>query len=87
MVTDSFHGTAFSLNLNRQVIVVKAPRYNSRIESILRVAGLLDTRLVGNEDEGLKAASTAIDYNEVNPRIEAERKKSYQYLKTALANE
>lgn len=87
VVTDSFHGTAFSLNLNRQVIVVKAPRYNSRIESILRVAGLLDTRLVGNEDEGLKAASTAIDYNEVNPRIEAERKKSYQYLKTALANE
>lgn len=85
VVTDSFHGTAFSLNLNRQVIVVKAPRYNSRIESILRVAGLLDTRLVGAIEEGLKAASTIIDYNEVNPCIEAERKKSYDYLKNALS--
>ena len=85
VVTDSFHGTAFSLNLNRQVIVVKAPRYNSRIESILRVAGLLDTRLVGTIEEGLKAASTIIDYNEVNPCIEAERKKSYDYLKNALS--
>lgn len=85
VVTDSFHGTAFSLNLNRQVIVVKAPRYNSRIESILRVAGLLETRLVSNVEEGLKAALTAIDYSEVNPRIEAEREKSYEYLKNALS--
>lgn len=84
VVTDSFHGTAFSLNLNRQLIVVKAPRYNSRIESVLRVAGLIDTRLVGDVEEGLKAASTMIDYNDVNPRIEAERKKSYEYLKNAL---
>lgn len=87
VVTDSFHGTAFSLNLNRQVIVVKAPRYNSRIESVLRVAGLLDTRLVGTVEEGLKAASIAIDYNEVNPRIEAARQISLDYLKKALSDE
>lgn len=87
VVTDSFHGTAFSLNLNRQVIVVKAPRYNSRIESILRVAELLDSRLVGNVEEGLKAASTAIDYNEVNPRVEAARQLSLDYLKKALSDE
>lgn len=85
VVTDSFHGTAFSLNLNRQVIVVKAPRYNSRIESILRVAGLLETRLVGSVDEAIKAHSTPIDYQQVNPRIEEARKKSYEYLKNALS--
>ena len=84
VVTDSFHGTAFSLNLNRQVIVVKAPRYNSRIESILRVAGLLETRLVGTVKEGLKALEKPIDYQEVNPRIEAAREKSYEYIKNAL---
>lgn len=85
VVTDSFHGTAFSLNLNRQVIVVKAPRYNSRIESILRVAGLLETRLVGTVEEGLNALTAPIDYQEVNPRIEAAREKSYEYLKNALS--
>ena len=84
VVTDSFHGTAFSINLNRQVIVVKAPRYNSRIESILRVTGLLETRLVESVEEGLRAASSMIDYNDVNLRIEAEREKSYEYLKNAL---
>lgn len=85
VVTDSFHGTAFSLNLNRQVIVVKAPRYNSRIESILRVAGLLETRLEGTVEEALAALATPIDYNEVNPRIEAAREESYEYLKNALS--
>lgn len=85
VVTDSFHGTAFSINLNRQVIVVKAPRYNSRIESILRVVGLLETRLVGTVEEGIKALSTPIDYQIVNPRIEEARKKSYDYLKNALS--
>ncbi|MBQ8969411.1 MAG: polysaccharide pyruvyl transferase family protein [Bacteroidaceae bacterium] len=85
VVTDSFHGTAFSLNLNRQVIVVKAPRYNSRIESILRIAGLLDTRLVGSVTEGLMAASSSIDYQLVNPRIGEVRKKSHEYLKNSLS--
>ena len=85
VVTDSFHGTAFSLNLNRQVIVVKAPRYNSRIESILRVAGLLETRLVGTVEESLKVMTTFIDYQEVNSRIETAREKSNEYLKNALS--
>jgi hypothetical protein len=85
VVTDSFHGTAFSINLNRQVIVVKAPRYNSRIESILRVVGLLDTRLVGTVEDGLAAASAMIDYKVVNTRIEEARQKSYNYLENALS--
>lgn len=85
VVTDSFHGTAFSLNLNRQVVVVKAPRYNSRIESILRVAGLLETRLVGSVEEAMSALSTPIEYQTVNPRIDAVREKSYEYLKNALS--
>ena len=85
VVTDSFHGTAFSLNLNRQVIVVKAPRYNSRIESILRIAGV-DTRMVSSVDEALLVASSSIDYNMVNPRIEVARQLSYVFLKKALSD-
>lgn len=85
VVTDSFHGTAFSLNLNRQVIVVKAPRYNSRIESILRMAGLMETRLVGTVEDGINALATPIDYQQVNPRLEDARKKSFNYLKKALS--
>lgn len=85
VVTDSFHGTAFSINLNRQVIVVRAPRYNSRIESILRLSGLLETRMVGSVEEGLEAIKTPIDFQKVNPRIEEARNKSFSYLRGALA--
>lgn len=84
VITDSFHGTALSLNFNRQVIVVKAPRYNSRIESILRVAGLLDTRLVRTVEEGVRSLSTPINYQIVNPLIEEARKESYDHLRNAL---
>lgn len=84
VVTDSFHGTAFSINLNRQVVTVRAPRYNSRLESILRLTGL-QSRMVGDMEEGMTELLTPIDYDLVNPRLEAARKASYSYLKNALA--
>ena len=32
VITDSFHGTAFSINFNKQFVCVRAPKYNSRLE-------------------------------------------------------
>lgn len=84
VVTDSFHGTAFSINLNRQFITVKAPRYNSRIESILRLSGLLDSRLVSSLDEAVKVADRSIKYVTVNEKIGKAREKSYKYLQESL---
>ena len=84
VVTDSFHGTAFSLNLNRQVIVVRAPRYNTRIESLLRLAGLLDVRLVDSVDAGLKVSREPIDYGKVNVILDDARRVSYGFLEKAL---
>lgn len=84
VVTDSFHGTAFSLNFNRQVIVAKAPRYNTRIESLLRLFGLLETRQISSVDEGLKAARTIIDYGKVGVWLDDARKKSFYYLDSAF---
>lgn len=87
VVTDSFHGTAFSINLNRQVVVVQAPRYNSRIESILRLTGLIDTRLVGSVEEALKAMEAPIAYDLVNVRLSDARQRSFNYLTTALSDD
>ena len=84
VVTDSFHGTAFSLNFNRQFVCVSAPKYNCRLESILRLTGLLDNRLVFDVDGALDAAKTEIDYSVVAPKLEEERKKSRDFLKNAL---
>lgn len=84
VVTDSFHGTAFSINFSKQFICIKAPRYNSRLESILRQTGLVDTRMVGSAEEGLEASRQQIDYAKVNAIMDEARKKSYEYLKNAI---
>ena len=84
VVTDSFHGTAFSINFSKQFICIKAPRYNSRLESILRQTGLLDSRMVGSAGEGLEASRQLIDYSKVNAIMGEARKKSYEYLKNAI---
>lgn len=85
VLTDSFHGTAFSINFGKQFITVKAPRYNSRLESILRQTGLIEGRMVSTVEDGMRACEEQIDYSAVTPIVEAARNKSFEYLKQALS--
>ncbi len=84
VLTDSFHGTAFSLNFSRQVLSVPAPKYNCRLESILRMTGC-ENRMFTSVEEALEKAETPIDYTVVAPKLEAARNASAEYLKEALA--
>lgn len=84
VLTDSFHGAAFSLNFNKQFISVPAPKYNSRLESILRITGLLESRYADSVEKGMKAVNTEIDYRDIRKLLERERIKSQMYLKKAL---
>lgn len=85
VLTDSFHGTAFSLNYSKQFVCVPAPRYNSRIESILRMVGL-SSRLICDSESGLSAANDAIPYTEVSEKIDAMRDSSVLFLRRVLQN-
>ena len=84
VLTDSFHGTAFSLNFSRQVLSVPAPKYNCRLESILRMTGC-ENRMFTSVEEALEKADTPIDYSVVSEKLSAARALSAQYLKEALA--
>lgn len=84
VLTDSFHGTAFSLNFSRQVLSIPAPKYNCRLESILRLTGCED-RMFTSVEEALKKVDAPIDYSAVNEKLNAARKASMEYLKEALA--
>lgn len=79
VVTDSFHGTAFSINFNRQFICIPAPRFNGRLESILGLFKI-EERLIqdGNYDTIIKSN---IDYEKVNTILQAEREKSYGFMR------
>lgn len=88
VVTNSFHGTAFSINMNKDFYVVAPERKknNSRQQSILRLFGLTD-RLVPEHSEFPDVSKFGIDYSSVNALLESERLKSMEFLKNAIDGE
>lgn len=83
VVTNSFHGTAFSINLNKQFSVFMPSAFSTRITSIIELCNLQD-RMVFNRFE-LEKAKTSIDYSRVNKILDIERAKSIDFLKKAFA--
>lgn len=84
IVTNSFHGTAFSVNLNKQFFVYLPTDFGSRIKSILELCHL-ENRLLGASEiiSGEKICST-IDYIPVNAILDKEREKAHAFLRKAL---
>ena len=82
--TDSFHGVAFSCNLNKDFFAFvkhvgkESAGDNSRIFDFLERVGL-QNRLLTSYDGGLIDTST-IDYNNVNKTFAAERAKAYSFI-------
>lgn len=87
VVTDSFHGTAFSINFNKEFISVPAPKYNSRILSVLRMVDLDKERYISNVEDGMTAIERPIDWKTVNMKLNQKKKESLDYLVEALASE
>lgn len=78
-ITDSFHGTAFALNFNRQFIeILPNNKTGARNQSILQLTGLQD-RIVTNYND-FSIAEKMIKYDSVNAIIEKERKNSIAIL-------
>ena len=83
MVTDSFHGTAFAINFNKNFIeVLTSNNSTGRNISILRLTGLLD-RIV-KDDNDFSIANQTIDYSRVNQTMAKERQASLDILKGLL---
>lgn len=82
VVTNSFHGVAFSINLNKQFVAVKRKLYNSRLESILQTVGL-SSRMIENELPA-NLIEEKIDYTYCNEILNDLRMKSISFLKEAV---
>jgi len=80
VVTNSFHGVSFSINMERQFVALKRDKYNARLDSIMGAMGLLD-RYASTDDTELKED---IDYAEVNRRKAVLLKQSTDFLMGAL---
>ena len=90
ILTDSFHGTAFSILFEKEFYVIERHRTDesivmiSRISSVLNRAGLQD-RLVDLR-QAIPFPQT-IDYETVNRCLDSWRNESARFLKNALENE
>lgn len=79
IVTNSFHGTVFSLLFGKKFVSIRVSSTNSRVESLLNIVKL--SHLLIDDESDLDMAKLDYDMEEVNSRLEVERKKSLKYLK------
>lgn len=83
VITDSFHGTVFSIIFNKQFVSISPGKTKTRITSLLRLFGL-EERFVSNEKVGDSLADEEIEWRRVNRTLSDQRIKSLKWLKNAL---
>lgn len=89
VLTDSFHGIAFSINFKKQFLSFlrfkegDEKSQNSRVYNILDMFNLR-FRLIQNSAELLKQLNSEINYTEVSKILEARRTESLNFLKNSI---
>ncbi len=85
VVTDSFHGTAFSIIFGKPFItIVNKARGADRFVSLLRILGL-ESRLISSVEELTEELySTPVDWQTVDAALSVAREKSMVYLEKTL---
>lgn len=81
VIVSSFHGTAFSVNFNKQFFTVAPDRFSSRIDSLLNKCGLMERKI---SDIPTAFLDGDIDYRVVNDIMKEERMKSFAFIDKML---
>lgn len=79
VITNSFHGTVFSLLFKRQFVNVEIASTSSRARNLLKIAHI-ENRMINTKEE-LKILEEPIDYETVDTMINTKREESIRYLK------
>ena len=78
-VVNSFHGTAFSINFEKDFVSIMPNRFTSRVDGLLHLCGLEDRKYYSGETN-LETYLSSIDYSKVTPIIGDKRKESMEFL-------
>lgn len=85
ILTDSFHATVFSIIFNKKFIdILPSNKTGTRIESVLNLFGI-ENRILKDYND-FKSIDEAIDYENVNNKLQIEREKSINLFKSAIEN-
>ena len=82
-VVSSFHGTAFSINMNKNFITISPSKFNSRIDNLLNICGLQERKISDIKSFSDKLLDD-IDYSVVNHILTNERDKSMDFINKAI---
>lgn len=83
-ISNSFHGTAFSIIFNKPVFVFNRNRHkvNSRMESIMTLFKLEQN--IEPDFNKIKNINNCFDFNKINSILESERNKSLNFINALL---
>lgn len=85
VVTDSFHGTVFSIIFNKPFIAVgNSKRGMSRFQSLLKMFKLEDRLIEPSAGNLVEIINKPIDFKEVNTIIKKQQLDAFTFLDTAL---
>ncbi len=82
VLTDSFHATAFSLNLNTEPICIFPKEFGGRLESILKQTNQLQRRVESYQD--FDVVNRKVDFSVVNQVLDNERSKALEFVKNVI---
>ncbi|PLS24544.1 polysaccharide pyruvyl transferase family protein [Bifidobacterium imperatoris] len=82
VITDSFHATAFSLNLNREVVCIYPKKFSSRLANILKATNMEHRHLTDYSQFDI--ADDPTDFDRVNHYFDQERANGDAFLQEAL---
>lgn len=79
IITDTFHGSVFSIKFNKEFCTIVRDMNSNKLVSLLKQFGL-ENRIVTDMNKMQKILETPIDYAGVNKIIMEETKRSITYL-------
>lgn len=85
VLTDSFHATAFSINMNTEPVCIYPNSYSSRLSDFLKLVDS-EQRHVKNYDD-FDVINRHVDFDKVNSILDEERKKVDSYLESIIKEE
>lgn len=80
VITDSFHATAFSMNLNTEVVCVYPSTYSGRISEFLKLVKAEQRHSNSYEDFEILQPDRKTDFYQVNQILNKERRRTEQFL-------
>jgi len=83
IVTNSFHGTAFSIIFNKDFITIPHKMRGTRMTSLLNLLKLED-RIITSSDQLTEDFILNIDYHIPNELLKLEKEKSFAFLKQSI---